>query len=144
MTSFRLDGLLRVRRFEEDRAAAELAARTIECQEAEGRVVRAQHALADQGLSGRSDPQEWGLAVAGRVAATTALADARAARSGREAQQVAARGQWSEARTRSASLGKLADEHARREAHEEARREQATLDEIAIRAVGQHRQEESA
>ncbi len=144
MTSFRLDGLLRVRRFEEDRAAAELAARTIECQEADGRVVHAHHALADHELSGRSGPQEWRLAVTSRMAATTTLADARAARSDREGQQLAARGRWSEARTRSASLGKLADEHARREAHEEARREQATLDEIAIRAVGLRRQEESA
>jgi flagellar FliJ protein len=135
MTTFRLGGLLRVRKFEEDRAAVALAARTIERQEAEERVAAAQRALSDQDLDGSVGAQEWRLAALCRVAATSSLGDARTVRAQREKEHAEAKGQWSEARMRATSLGKLAEEHVRRERHEEARREQASLDEIAIRSA---------
>lgn len=141
MTEFRLSGLLRVRQFEEDRAAAQLAARTIERLEAEDRVSEARRDLAGRGLTGVSDPEAWRRAAACRVAATSALADARALSEERGREQETARGDWSQARMRSTSLGKLADAHTRRETAAEEHREQRTLDEIALRTAPDRREE---
>lgn len=129
MSDFRLTGLLRLRRLEEERAAAALAQANAE--RAAARRRRDEHA---QDLASTSlDEHDFAVAVAGRAAlfglyaestAYLALMSERADRAGAE---------WSGARTAVRMIDKLADRHAATEEAEALRAEQLLLDETAIR-----------
>ena len=129
MSTFRLAGLLRLRRLEEERAASALAQEN--ARRAEARRARDENA---ERLAGTHlDENDFTVAVAGRAAlfglyaestAYLALATERAERAGVER---------SGARTAVRMIDKLAERHAAGEQTEELRAEQLLLDETAIR-----------
>ena len=129
MSGFRLTGLHRLRRLEEERAAADLARANAE--RAEARRRRDEHG---QHLAGATlEEHDFTVAVAGRAAlfglyaestAYLALASERAEQAGVE---------WSGRRTAVRMIDKLAERHAATEEAEELRTEQLLLDETAIR-----------
>jgi flagellar FliJ protein len=129
MSTFRLAGLLRLRRLEEERAAAALAHANAEREAARRRREEHGERLTSTSL----DEQDFTVAVAGRAAlfglyaestAYLALASARADEAGTE---------WSGARTAVRMIDKLAERHAAGEETEALRAEQLLLDETAIR-----------
>lgn len=129
MSPFRLAGLLRLRRLEEERAAAALALANAERSAARRRRDEHVERIAHSAL----DEQDFTVAVAGRAAlfgmyaestAYLALAAERAERAGDE---------WSGARTAVRMIDKLAERHDATEQAEELRTEQLLLDETAIR-----------
>lgn len=129
MSAFRLTGLLRLRRLEEERAAAVLARANAERAAARARRDEHRDRLATTSL----DEQDFTVAVAGRAAlfglyaestAYLALASERAEHAGVE---------WSGARTAVRMIDKLAERHAAAEETEALRAEQLLLDETAIR-----------
>lgn len=129
MSTFRLAGLLRLRRLEEERAAATLAQANAERSAAHDRRDEHVERIAQSTL----DREDFTVAVAGRAAlfgmyaestAYLALAVERAERAGVE---------WSGTRTAVRMIDKLAERHAATEQAEELRAEQLLLDETAIR-----------
>lgn len=129
MSAFRLAGLLRLRRLEEERAAATLAQANAERTTAHRRRDEHVERIARSTL----DEQDFTVAVAGRAAlfgmyaestAYLALAVERAEQAGVE---------WSGARTAVRMIDKLAERHTAVEQAEELRAEQLLLDETAIR-----------
>ncbi len=129
MSGFRLAGLLRLRRLEEERAAAALAVANAERSEARRRRDDDVERIALSTL----DQHDFTVAVAGRAAlfgmyaestAYLALAVERAEQAGAE---------WSGARTAVRMIDKLAERHTAAEQVEELRAEQLLLDETAIR-----------
>lgn len=130
MTAFRLSGLRRLRRIEEDRAAAELARRSEE-------RLRAQHRGDEVGrwLTGShlrpDDPQGWHAVVAQRVALTQEVRAAQAAAAAAQAREAAARDEWTTARQRGKTLDKLSERHDAAERAAEAGADQHRLDELA-------------
>lgn len=129
MSAFRLAGLLRLRRLEEERAAAALAQANAERSAAH----RRRDAQVERISQSTLDEQDFTIAVAGRAAlfgmyaestAYLALAVERAEQAGVE---------WSGARTAVRMIDKLAERHAAAEQTEELRAEQLLLDETAIR-----------
>lgn len=129
MSTFRLAGLLRLRRLEEERAAARLAQanaeRTAAHHRRDGDVDRIARSTLDE--------DDFTVAVAGRAAlfgmyaestAYLALAIERAEQAGVE---------WSGARTAVRMIDKLEERHAATEEAEALRAEQLLLDETAIR-----------
>lgn len=129
MSAFRLTGLLRLRRLEEERAAAVLAQANAERTQARRRRDEDVDRLTTTSL----DERDFTIAVAGRAAlfglyaestAYLALATERAERAGIE---------WSGARTAVRMIDKLAERHAATEETEQLRAEQLLLDETAIR-----------
>lgn len=129
MSTFRLAGLLRLRRLEEERAAAALAQANAERSEAHRRRDEHVERIAHSTL----DKEDFTVAVAGRAAlfgmyaestAYLALAVERAERAGVE---------WSGARTAVRMIDKLAERHTATEETEALRAEQVLLDETAIR-----------
>lgn len=127
--SFRLAGLLRLRRLEEDRAAGALAAANAERHRASEHRVATAERIARSTL----DDDDFSAAVAGRAAlfgvyaestAFLALAQERAAEAG-----VA----WTGARRAVRMLDKLEDRHTAAEEAAGLRAEQLLLDETATR-----------
>ncbi len=132
MSAFRLSGLLRLRRMEEDQAAAELARTTIRRQRA---TRRAEEALAQ--LSGHDltpyggDPTAFRAAIAARASLSAIVFDTQAAAESAREQEQQASDRWSQARTQSKSLDKLEQRHVLAEVAEQGRTEQHALDELA-------------
>lgn len=129
MSTFRLAGLLRLRRLEEERAAATLAQANAERTAAHHRRDEHVERIAQSTL----DKDDFTVAVAGRAAlfgmyaestAYLALAVERAEQAGVE---------WSGARTAVRMIDKLEERHAVAEEAEALRAEQLLLDETAIR-----------
>lgn len=133
--TFRLRGLLRLRRLQEDQAAAELARANGRRAESAARRDRAAESLSGHAFAGESDLPTWRATLAARSAlrqdlvASTAMAEA-------AAQTAAEReAEWSARRAESRTLEKLAERHDERVAVEDLRVEQAQLDEAATRAA---------
>ncbi|HEY3438468.1 MAG TPA: flagellar FliJ family protein [Actinotalea sp.] len=132
-TPFRLGGLLRLRRLQEDEAAADLAQANARRQAAEQRRLDTEEMLAGTVLPHRTDLLTWQASIAGRAALTglvqeasltVAVAASRAERAGEV---------WSDARARAVTLGKLEDRHTAEVRTQEDRLEQQLLDEAAAR-----------
>lgn len=129
MNAFRLTGLHRLRRLEEERAAAALAQANAE----RAAALRRRDAHAERLTSTSLEDHDFTVAVAGRAAlfglyaestAYLALASQRAEQAGVE---------WSGRRTAVRMIDKLAERHAATEETEALRVEQLLLDETAIR-----------
>ncbi|MEP7793287.1 flagellar export protein FliJ [Sanguibacter sp. 25GB23B1] len=125
MSAFRLSGLMRFRKLQEDQAAADLAS--------------ARRAAATRDLTIHEFQTDLGVAVfrasvASRAAlrsfATEASVAVEVAATEVQQRELA----WSDARKRSVPLEKLSERHAERESVEDLRVEQLALDEIAGRA----------
>lgn len=130
---FRLAGLLRFRKLQEDQAAADLAVAHAARRAAAARQARAQNGLADHGFDPVEDNGAWLSTVATR-AALRGLASEAGAATELAGIEVARREEaWSQTRRQLVPLEKLAEKHTEREAVEDLRQEQVALDEIASR-----------
>lgn len=130
---FRLAGLLRLRRLEEERAAAELAVANAQKRAAERRRDELSTLMGGSSMPARSGAPEWQAAVAARAALTGMVdeADIAVAVAVRRGEIVAA--EWTGARTRVAMIDKLAERHEALVRAEDERAEQLLLDEAASR-----------
>lgn len=132
MGAFRLSGLLRLRRMEEDQAAAELARTTVRRQRAALRAEHARRQLAGSDLSAfGGDPYAFRAAIAARAALSAAVSDTQAAVESAREQELRASERWTEARTRSKTLDKLEEKHEAVERAVAGHKEQVALDELA-------------
>lgn len=131
MPPFRLANLFRVRRIQEERAAAELAVAANERMQAEGTTEWARRRLDESSLPQSADILRWQAAVAARTAASASVREATAAREVALHQEAAAQAAWTAARTRTTMIEKLADRHDQAERAESVRQEQHVLDEMA-------------
>lgn len=132
MSAFRLSGLLRLRRMEEDQAAAELARTTMRRQRAARRVEEALAQLTGHDLTPYGgDPNGFRAAIAARASLSAVVFDTRAAVESAHEQEQQATDRWSQARTQSKTLDKLEQRHVLAEIAEQGRTEQHALDELA-------------
>ncbi|TRW45626.1 flagellar export protein FliJ [Georgenia yuyongxinii] len=143
MSTFRLAGLGRLRRLQEDHAAAELARRATDRRGADRRTSDARDRLAGTVLSGTSDPQSWRAAVAARAAMSATVIAAQAAAEVAAEHETLAQSQWVAARKRSKTVEKLAERHRDEEQVAELRAEQQVLDEMATQRAARRVEEES-
>lgn len=130
---FRLAGLLRFRKLQEDQAAAELGRANGETARARMHAHKAAEALGSHKLPDAVDVTAWQAALAGRAALRTDVdvATALVARAARTAQEREA--EWKAARARSLPLEKLEERHAERVAQAELAADQVVIDEAASR-----------
>lgn len=131
--TFRLAGLLRLRRMQEEQAAADLARANAERHAAAERRRTSESLLGGSTLPSVGDDLTWRAAVAGRAALTSLATESVAALelAGERVRQ--ASDHWSDARTRATTLSKLEDRHEAEVRAEEERTEQLALDEVAGR-----------
>ncbi len=133
MSNFRLAGLLRLRRSQEEIAAAELARANAERQAARRRRLETEALLHGSTLPDRSDENAWRLAVASRAALGSLVAEHTLALAAAAAHVDARTQEWGAARVRMTTLEKLSDRHDVEVRAEEERLEQIVLDETATR-----------
>lgn len=131
--AFRLAGLLRLRRLQEDQAAAVLARANAERQDAVDHRDETAEMLAGTIFPAHGDELVWRAAVAGRASLTGLTMEATAALAAVEARVDQATGEWSAARTRATTLSKLEERHEVLVRAEEEAAEQLVLDEAASR-----------
>ena len=132
--AFRLAGLLRLRRLEQDLAAARLAASNVALRVADAHRGSAQAAFAGSSLSD-GDHRAWAAAVASRASLGVLLFEATACAGGARERAQVSTGQWSAARSRSIGLEKLQDKHDVLVQYEDGRQERLVLDEVALRGA---------
>ena len=130
---FRLAGLLRLRRLQQDEAAAELARTHAQRRAAEKRRDETADMLAGTTLPRHGDDLSWQAAIAARAALTGLAGEANAAVAAIDSLLARATDDWSAARTRATTLTKLEGRHGLEVRAEEDRAEQAVLDEAAAR-----------
>lgn len=134
MSVFGLGGLLRVRAFREESAAAELGAAE--------RTRRARRARADdtlQRLAATGEPSDdlaWRATIASRVALSSLLTEHSLDAAAADAVADERRAAWSAARRDLRAVERLAEHHEERERLAENRAEQHVLDEAAARLRG--------
>ena len=131
---FRLAGLLRLRKLQEDQAAAVLAAanaglRVSELHRAGRSAALAHHTLPD------GDPRAFAASTAARASLGGLLVEARAAVVESRERVTVDTSAGSAARSLSVGLEKLEEKHRIVVNHEDDRLEQIVLDEIASRAA---------
>jgi flagellar protein FliJ len=131
--TFRLAGLLRLRRLEEERAAAMLGAANAATRRAEAREIALTSLMASTPLPAYGDEVVWLSAIAARSALVALVEEARVAREVAARRGEIAGAEWAAARTRVATLDKLAERHEAEVRAEDERAEQLLLDEAAIR-----------
>lgn len=131
--SFRLAGLLRLRRLQEEQAAADLARANAERLAAVERRRVTAEMLGDSSLPALGDEATWKAAVAGRAALQGMVTESLVAIDLAAAQVDHAAGLWTEARTRATTLTKLEERHELAVRVEDDRLEQLVLDEAATR-----------
>ena len=129
--AFRLSGLFRVRRIQEDRAAAELAVAAGERARMDGLTEKARRRLEEADLPDDGEALRWQAALAARSAASVMAREAAAAHAVARTHEDAAQDVWNAARTRTTMIEKLAVRHAETQRVEDIRQEQHVLDEIA-------------
>jgi flagellar protein FliJ len=128
--TFRLAGLLRLRKLQEDEAAGRLALANVRLRSAEAvragtQAMLAAHALPD------GDHLAFARGVTGRAALGGLVTEAAAGEgAARDVAQVRT-GEWSATRSRSVALEKLEDKHRTEVRMDDDRQEQLALDEIA-------------
>ena len=133
MSGFRLAGLLRLRRMQEEQAAAELARVHAERRSAQRRREATEEMLAGSAMPHRGDDLQWAAAVAGRAALTGLVGEAVIAVAVQDVRVDEAAAAWGVTRTRATTLTKLEERHAVLERAEAERLEQLVLDEAAAR-----------
>lgn len=130
---FRLAGLLRVRKLQEEQAAAELG-RAIGTRE----QARARAENAGQQLSGHTTPANvelatWRAVLAARTALQQNVVLAKASLQSATETVTERETDWQKARVQAVPLEKLEEKHDERVAEEDLRAEQIVLDEAATR-----------
>jgi flagellar FliJ protein len=131
--AFRLSGLLRLRRLEEERAASALATANSATRAAASRRDGLADVMAGTIFPRHADEGLWRTAVAARASLTALVGEAEVL-----AEVAARRGElaaadWTAARTRVSMLDKLAERHTALVRAEDDRTEQQLLDEAAAR-----------
>lgn len=138
MSAFRLAGLLRFRKLQEDQAAADLAVANAARRRAQAQSETADGALRAHDFTSGGDTTDtaaWRSAVATRVALRSMAAEAAAAAEVAVTDAKQREMVWADARTRSVSLEKLEEKHVERATAEDLHTEQVALDEIAGRGT---------
>ncbi len=135
--TFRLAGLLRLRRLQEERAAAGLAAANAATREAEDERDELTTLMAGTIFPRHTDENAWRCAVAARASLTALVGEATVAVDVAVRRGEIAAEDWTAARTRVAMLDKLAERHEALVRSEEDRTEQQLLDEVASRRRGE-------
>ncbi|WP_066516851.1 flagellar FliJ family protein [Curtobacterium ammoniigenes] len=130
MKPFRLAGLLRVRRLQEQLAAADLADANRHAEDVRLRTHRIRASLADADPS-HADGAVLAAVTAARSNAQIMLADLAALRGRIETERSDAQAAYGAARTDARVLEKLQERHAAAAAQQERKDEQAVLDEVA-------------
>lgn len=130
---FRLAALLRVRRLQEDQAAAELARSNRAASEAQKRSAQATARLAGSTFDTSVPVSVWQALAASRAAMRRDLADADAVVELRRVAARAAEDAWLAARGRVKTFERLEERHDAQVAVEELADEQKALDEAAGR-----------
>jgi flagellar FliJ protein len=131
--AFRLASLLRVRRAQEDQAAAELARAAAERLQASQRAERQRRQLAEHRTPEAATSNEWMASVAARAALSAASRQADAVVTDADDRVSQATAVWQQARRDERTLERLEQRHDEQVAAEQARREQLTIDEHAVR-----------
>ena len=132
MSGFRLGGLLRLRRLEEERAAAELAQANAERKAAAKRRAQAAVALGTAQFA-TGDEASFQAAVAGRASLMGLLEESALLLAVAQDRADDAQRTWSGRRTVVRTLEKLEERHDAAEVTEELRVEQQLADEVALR-----------
>ena len=132
MSAFRLGGLLRLRRLEEEQAAAELARATAERRAAALRRSSAAEELGAASLPS-GDDLSFQAAVAGRASLMGMVGESTLWLAAAGARVEGAQAVWTTRRTAVRTLDKLEERHDAAVGAEEARLEQLLLDETALR-----------
>lgn len=130
---FRLAGLLRLRKMQEEQAAEELARANVVRRAADRRKQQAADRLSGSTLPSHGDSLAWHVAIAGRAALAGMVAESVVAVDLADERVRQAAEHWSDARARSSALGKLEDRHTVTVQADEARAEQLVIDEAAAR-----------
>lgn len=136
MSGFRLAALLRVRRLQEEAAAARAAAAAGAARTAAGARDARYEALGRASTPARADERAFCAAVAARTALLDLYTDSVALAASASASRDAVHADWVAARLRVRPLERLADRHAVEQQAEALRAEQALLDEHAGRMSG--------
>lgn len=131
MSVFGLAGLLRVRTFREETAAAELGAAERTRQERRARADDTLQRLAATGEP--ADQAVWQATMASRLALSSLLTERSAEADLADRAADARRAAWSAARRDLRAVERLAEHHEERERLAEGRAEQLVLDEAASR-----------
>jgi len=139
---FRLASLLRVRRLQEDEAAAALASANRAAAEARQRSARASARLAGAALDDSVPVGVWQAITAARATMRRELEDAEALVHASRAVCAEAERAWLAARTRVKTFERLEEQHAALVAAAELAEEQKALDEAAGRRPTTHEQED--
>lgn len=139
--AFPLAGLLRLRRLQEEAAAAKLAAANAQVQETSHVQAQAYQVLAQSPLAATDSATMCAIAAA-RASSRAMLADLAALGIRRTADADTAQAAFYSARADSVSLEKLEARHVLEAAAEDLRAEQTVLDELAGNAW-QRRQKEA-
>lgn len=127
--AFRLASLLRLRRAQEDQAAAELARAAALRLAASERAERRQAELAGHRVPGECTPTAWTASVAARAALVVVSRQADADREEAALSEDGATRTWRETRRSTAALEHLEERHAERVARQDLRDEQLRIDE---------------
>jgi flagellar FliJ protein len=127
---FRLEGLLRVRRVQEEQAVSVLADRRARLRDSDALRERAMEELAAFGEPG-TDVDTLRAVAAARASSAARLGELRIRRQALVPEVDAAQSAHAEARRRVLGLERLEAAHERRVAAEDLRAEQARLDELA-------------
>jgi flagellar FliJ protein len=129
--TFRLASLLRVRRAQEDQAAAELARAAAERLQASQRAERQRRQLAEHRTPESATSNEWMASVAARAALSAASRQADAVVVDADQRVDDATSVWRSARRDERALERLEQRHGEGVVKEQARREQRAIDEHA-------------
>ncbi|KGM08692.1 flagellar export protein FliJ [Cellulomonas bogoriensis] len=132
---FRLSGLLRLRRIQEEQAAADAARAHAERRRAERRRHETAQMLAGCELPERGDDLTWRASIASRAALTGLAAESLAVLGTTQLQVDEATAAWTGARSRATALGKLEERHDAEVRAEDEHLEQLALDEAALRGA---------
>jgi len=134
--SFRLAALLRVRRLQEEVAAAEAAAAAHRAAAASRLAAERRGELADARPPQQADEWQFRTAVAARSARTSMLTESLAFAEVHGRAAALARGEWSTARSAVRGLERLEERSLAAQAAERLAAEQVLLDEHATRPPG--------
>ena len=132
MADFSLAALLRLRRLQQDRAAAEVSLSRARAAEVASRRRFAQNSLSTlMATDGSSERLRW--TAAARAASSSTLGDLEALASEADRQIEDADAELADTRARTITLEKLEARHEAAELSESLRQEQIALDEISTR-----------
>jgi flagellar protein FliJ len=131
---FSLAALLRLRRLQQDRAAAEVSTSRARAAQVAARRRYAQNSLANlMAPNGSTETLRW--TAAARAASSSTLGDLGVLEDEWERRMAEARAHLEESRAKTIALEKLEERHDEAEQKELLRTEQIALDEIAARSL---------